>query len=153
MFRGVSGTCQNMFRMIYFEAEDIFWKKWVLIFDSKTWPKRDAPPPPRGGGKRDRITVTNLREPPLLRWRDPPPRRGVIDMWPWHGLKIFLNTFWNILNILNNCRNIFWTSEEFTKYNPPFIKNFGFRRGGCIYVLCKSFRKILKIKMKVGGCT
>ena len=58
MFRGVSDTCQNMFRMIYFEAEDIFWK-WFLVA------KRDQsvtdPPHPRVG-KRDRLTVTNLRQ-------------------------------------------------------------------------------------------
>ena len=51
MFRGVSGTCQNTFRMIYFEAEAIFRKKWFWFLVLKTGPKRDGPPPPpRGGG-------------------------------------------------------------------------------------------------------
>ena len=55
MFGGMSGTYQNMIRMIYFEAEDIFWKKWFLIFGGRAWPKRDEPPP-RGG-----VSVTVLR--------------------------------------------------------------------------------------------
>ena len=51
MFRGVSDTCQNMFRMIYFEAEDIFWK-WFL--DLKRDQSVTTPTPPHpwvsGGG-------------------------------------------------------------------------------------------------------
>jgi len=60
MFRGVSDTCQNMFRMIYFEAEDIFCPRFLV--DKHDQNETDHPPPPRGRGvgHRDRLTVTNL---------------------------------------------------------------------------------------------
>ena len=46
MFRGVSDTCQNMFRMIYFEAEDIFWKRFLVGQRDQN----ETTPLPLGGG-------------------------------------------------------------------------------------------------------